>query len=108
MSHTPTPWNVENGALIIGGNKRIVDTWRLLTPNDGPEAFDNARLIVRAVNSFEAMKAALQEMLDYASARNSNPQAKTVNMKFSRLTLEMWQKKAKAAILLAEGKELEP
>lgn len=45
----------------------------------------------------------LREMLEYAEARNRNKKARTVNMKFSRLTLEMWMEKASSALSNGEG-----
>lgn len=51
------------------------------------------------------VKELLQWMLEVADARNSNPRAKTVNMKFTRRTLAMWQERAREA--LAEAAERE-
>lgn len=45
---------------------------------------------------------ALREMLEYAEAINTDKRARTVNLKFSRLTLEMWMEKARAALSKAE------
>lgn len=44
----------------------------------------------------------LREMLEYAEAINTDKRARTVNLKFSRLTLEMWMEKARAALSEAE------
>lgn len=40
-------------------------------------------------------------ILESAEARNSDPKARTVTMKFSRLTLEMWMERARAALAAA-------
>ncbi|NKE70213.1 hypothetical protein [Candidatus Manganitrophus noduliformans] len=46
---------------------------------------------------------ALREMLGYAEARNTDKRARSVYLKFSRLTLEMWMEKARAALSKAEA-----
>lgn len=51
---------------------------------------------------------ALREMLEYAEARNTDKRARTVNLKFSRLTLEMWMEKARAALSKAEVPAADP
>ena len=40
----------------------------------------------------------LKRMLEVADARNCDPKKRTLNLKFSRLTLKMWQEQARAAI----------
>lgn len=45
---------------------------------------------------------ALREMLEYAEAINTDKRARTVNLKFSSLTLEMWMEKARTALSEAE------
>jgi hypothetical protein len=41
---------------------------------------------------------ALRWMLDVAEARNGDPRARTVTLKFARRTLTMWQDKAQRAL----------
>ncbi|MFA5897660.1 MAG: hypothetical protein WC829_00975 [Hyphomicrobium sp.] len=43
-------------------------------------------------------KALLKWMLEVAEARNSDPKAKTVNLKFTRNTLNMWQDRCREAL----------
>lgn len=40
----------------------------------------------------------LQWMLEVAEARNNDPRAKTVTLKFSRATLTMWQTRVREAL----------
>ena len=81
-------WTLESGSLIA--EMRDVDP-----------AY--ARLFAAAPE----LLAALEDMLGYADARNCDPKARTVNMKFSRPTLEMWQEKARAAIQKADSAPIE-
>jgi hypothetical protein len=46
---------------------------------------------------------ALRWMLDVAEARNCDPHARTVTLKFARYTLMMWQDKAQQALERADG-----
>ena len=56
----------------------------------------------------EELAEALGEMLGYADARNCDPRARTVNMKFSRPTLEMWQNKARDILTRLDAETQEP
>lgn len=44
------------------------------------------------------VKDLLKWMLEVADARNSDPKAKTVNLKFTRNTLAMWQDRVRSAL----------
>jgi hypothetical protein len=46
----------------------------------------------------ENVRQLLEWMLEVAEARNSDPKARTVNLKFSRATLTMWQQRAREAL----------
>jgi hypothetical protein len=48
----------------------------------------------------KTQKALLKWMLEVAEARNSDPKARTVNLKFTRNTLNMWQDRVRNALLL--------
>lgn len=43
----------------------------------------------------------LRWMLEVSEARDNNPRAKTVNLKFARRTLHMWQRRAREALAAA-------
>lgn len=43
-------------------------------------------------------KALLKWMLEVAEARNTDPRAKVVNLKFTRATLQMFQDRARIAL----------
>ena len=45
------------------------------------------------------VKSLLKWMLEVAEARNTNPRARTVNLKFSHNTLLMWQDRSRDAIM---------
>lgn len=45
----------------------------------------------------------LQWMLEIAEARNCDPKARTVNLKFTRATLNMWQEAARTALANAKA-----
>jgi hypothetical protein len=55
--HTPTPWRVaEDGAIRANCNEWIADTYH-------PRRITNAKFIVRAVNNFDDLVAALKEAI---------------------------------------------
>jgi hypothetical protein len=44
------------------------------------------------------VKTLLRWMLNVAEARNTNPRERTVDLKFSKNTLTMWQNRARTAL----------
>ena len=92
------PWSLTPSGAIVDADGALVGTTHIDTDDHA-----DAALIVTAVNSHDELLEALRWMLGVAEARNCDPRARTVNLKFTRLTLNMWQEKARAAIAEAEG-----
>src|SRR5438309_8839143 len=65
-THTPTPWTLStaNGQHIYAGKKLVLQLDKC--------AYQNAALIVRAVNSYAAMREALKEAHRYFRNRPGN------------------------------------
>ena len=113
MSHTKTPWTLCNAHLQnteTGDDIPMITAWDeiaeesvtvCLVSNDaGEQRYDNARLIVRAVNSHEAMKEALEKLIAYWE--KTGPQ----HCQYDKL--QDFVDMGKRALLLAEGKEPQP
>ena len=62
---TPRPWTYGGTGNFIGGadQQRVADVYRDNLSAEGRQA--NACLIVRAVNAYDAMREALQDMAAY-------------------------------------------
>tara|TARA_Y100000310_G_scaffold2787_1_gene3625 strand:- start:5051 stop:5296 length:246 start_codon:yes stop_codon:yes gene_type:complete len=73
--HTPTPWRLEDDHIVAGDGLNVVS---------GVMWDTDAALIVRAVNSFVAMREALQAVADWADE-------------------DVWWDKVNAALALANG-----
>lgn len=82
MSHTPTPWEIKGNGKQVYGSQDIVANCDYQQANDDDEegleaddalARENARHIVRCVNSHDALveacKAALEELEDFPQDR---------------------------------------
>lgn len=75
------------------------------------DRFQNMRALDKAQQAtVERLAAATREladalrwMLDVAEARNGDPHARTVTLKFARHTLTMWQDKAQRALEYADN-----
>lgn len=107
--HTPTPWKMteekgHNGKTyfrIRESNYQADDcigqigAWT--ASRDGYEARNNAALIVKAVNSYEAMKEALESIIAYRD--HVGP------IHFQLEKMDHFLIQARKALALAEGKE---
>jgi hypothetical protein len=101
MNATPTPWRIATQTSYILCENREQTVTHILLP-DGrkvlcPDA-ETADLIIRAVNSYDAMREALGEVVQYWEEHECpidklGPQA------------PLWIKRVKAALALADGKE---
>ena len=102
MNHTPTPWKfafpsrhiyaVDTGRHIATIHVRALPTFK-----DEEEAKANARFIVQACNSYEAMREALEGLIELYE----KPYIWKTNNQSA-------YKKAKEALALVEGKESNP
>ncbi len=96
--HTPTPWTIGPSSNPQNGMR-----WRdlLAKSYNGEDMYvgealkDNAALIVKAVNSYEAMKEALQTIIYACESGHLGECSVAVE----------WYPVAKQALALAEGKE---
>lgn len=50
-------------------------------------------------------KALLKWMLDVVEARNTNPRERTIDLKFTKATMTMWQNRAREALAFQEVAE---
>ncbi len=84
MSHTPSPWTVEQFSMVVSHERRqrIAD----VGGNDAQERADNARLIAAAPDLLEALKGAIAE-----SGCDGD------------LCMYQWHETARTAIAKAEG-----
>jgi hypothetical protein len=67
QKHTPTPWKVQHDGCIMGPSFfiKIASPWIEEAWTGDAEARANAAFIVQAVNSFDAMKKALEAFADF-------------------------------------------
>lgn len=106
MNATPRPWAYDKDTGDIEGPKRLGKIAQVLDENGdtyltgvtpGPHKVDiaiaNAALIVRAVNSYDAMREALEAVIKHWHSKPSN---------FERQEPE-YLKLARAALALAKG-----
>ncbi|TAK06520.1 MAG: hypothetical protein EPO39_08705 [Candidatus Manganitrophaceae bacterium] len=113
--HTPGPLYLDRGSSVSPLCARVTpysDGFIVASFNREEDA---RRMVVLwnicegiGTSAFEAgvigeLTSALREMLEYAEARNTDKKARTVNLKFSRLTLEMWIEKTRAALSSGEA-----
>ena len=91
---------------LLGMADQFFEDWEQNEGKDDPECMER-RAEWDAIRPLLAAAPALLEplkwMLEVADARNCNPKVRTVNLKFSRLTLEMWQERARTAIATAHS-----
>lgn len=66
MEHTKTPWEYDKYGQLNGPDGKVITTWGLglAMGQRTPETEGNAKFIVRSVNAFESMKAALEALLE--------------------------------------------
>lgn len=83
--------------FVVASFNREEDARRMVVLWNACEGIGTSALEAGVIGD---LTSALQEMLEYAEAINTDKRARTVNMKFSRLTLEMWMEKARAALSL--------
>lgn len=115
--HTPTPWksyrrnvyaHAIHGAMGTAAESIIASvTFGLDTETSQQQAEnarDNAALIVKAVNSYEAMRQALDDMRIFAEGLRDDWEAANPGREYNPLRLKLIAE-AKAALALAEGKE---
>lgn len=112
--HTPGPLYLDRGSSVSPLCARVTphsDGFIVASFNREEDArrmvvlwniCDGIRTEVFRPGVIGALTSALREMLKYAEARNADKRARTVHLKFSRLTLEMWMEKARAALSKAE------
>ena len=105
MNHTPLPWNYQvtlsKAVVIWGDEKRITPLVATMDTTNHKLNEANARFIVRACNSYEAMKAALIESKRLIEKMYSKGQG-------SKRHKEMVLVKINDALAIAEGKESNP
>lgn len=103
MNATKRPWKMqEDGTTYKRWNIVSEDpTWGLIAhirgPRTHPEVSENAKLIVRAVNSYDAMREALENLLGVQPAQPADRRSAESRILWD--TIE----KAKAALALAKG-----
>ena len=68
VTHTPTPWANDGYGSLRGADGRQVDVWGLSVAyaQRSPETEGNAAFIVKAVNAHDRLKAALEDMIEWA------------------------------------------
>ena len=111
MNHTPTPWTYKRSCLpngieqswdcaIIDSEKCIVaETFGIVDGYQDRPSIANAEFIVRACNSHEAMKEALQGIVAYLSVQRTLDPTKRGPLDEQSLLA------AQHALTVAEGKE---
>lgn len=105
QQHTPTPWKVMHNEIglewnIEAGNELIA----VLVPKN-QRNLDNAAFIVRAVNSHEALLAALKRYMSFNGRYGEFGNYEEMDSTDIAVNLSILRKQANEAIAQAEGKE---
>lgn len=116
MNHTPTPWRHQKGNTYFQKLGQLITTelvysqegkWIAATIQQNGENYEtsdnfrqDAELIVKAVNSYQAMKEALEKLVRYWG--KTGPEYAQYDK------LEDYIQMAKRALTLANGKDKEP
>jgi hypothetical protein len=100
----PRPWRVggKNGVIVYAADGHAIADTQVFHEHHEAEQEEHSELIVRAVNSFEAMRDALKALYEHCEMVHRH-----WGENYNREQAEAARKAGRAALALAEGKAVQ-